>query len=159
MAIPLVIERIDVGEREIDAVVRVSNPMMQRTSAVPGLADALVSVLPGLARHTCHNDSGRDMIRELRDTELAHCLEHVAAELLALSGSPRSLRAHTRWDFAADGYGVYHVCLEYDDDLAVLAALRAALAVMGWAAGDGTSRPDIAKTAEKIRQLRATPAR
>ncbi len=81
-------------------------------------------MLPGLARHTCDNDEGVDFLRELRDTETAHLLEHVATELAALSGSPRSLRAETSWDFARDGRGVFRLRFDYDDDLVVLGALR-----------------------------------
>lgn len=95
-----------------------------RTSAVPGLAETVIGLMPGLRRHRCECGSAHGIAAELADTEIAHLLEHVTLEIAALAGSPRTLAGETRWDFASDGRGVFRVSLEYDDDLAVLAALR-----------------------------------
>jgi cyanophycin synthetase len=103
-----------------------------RTSVVPDLAEKALALLPGLARHTCENGFAHGIAAELADTETPHLLEHVAFELMALSGSPRSLRGETAWDFSADGRGVFRVRLGYDDDLVVLGALRAAVGVCEW---------------------------
>jgi len=121
---PLVIERVIVGAERIEALVRVTDPLLMRTSAVPGLAETILELLPGLARHRCECGSYRDIHAELADTETAHLLEHVTLELMALSGSPRTLRGDTHWDFARDGRGVFRVSLEFDDDLVALGALR-----------------------------------
>lgn len=145
------VERIDVGERRVEAIVRVIDAGRMRTSAVPGLAQRAVALLPGLRRHTCENDDGRDMVRELADTETPHLLEHVAEELMALSGSPRTLRGETAWDFAADGAGVFRVRLEYDVDTVAIGALREAMAVVEWLmAGDGGEAPDVAAAAGRL---------
>jgi hypothetical protein len=104
-----------------------AEPSLANTSASPGLAGRAVELLPGLARHTCENGTSHGMIAELASTETCHLLEHVAVECMALSGSPRSLKAETVWDFAADGPGVYRVRLAYDIDLVALAALREGL--------------------------------
>jgi len=154
----LEIERIDVGEAALDARIRVPDPSLGMTSALPGLAERLESLLPGLARHSCENDRGRDFLQELRDTQIAHCVEHVAAELMALSGSPRTLKGETRWDFARDGAGVYRVHLEFDDDLVALAALSESIDIVKWAAGAGSERPQIERIAERLRDLRAVPS-
>ncbi len=151
------IDRIDVSERVLEARVRVHDPSRFRTSAAPDLADRLSSLLPGLARHSCENDDGLDFLRELRDTELAHCVEHVAAELMALSGSPRSLRAQTSWDFSVDGSGVYRISLAFDDDLVAMAALREGVGVVEWAAGVRAEKPDVDAIASRLRTLRAVP--
>jgi len=130
----LEIERIDVGEASLDARIRVPDPSLGMTSALPGLAE------------------------RLRDTQIAHCVEHVAAELMALSGSPRTLKGETRWDFARDGAGVYRVHLEFDDDLVALAALSESIDIVKWAAGAGSERPQIERIAERLRDLRAVPS-
>jgi len=139
----LVIERIEVRERDLEALVRVSDPAFMRTSARPGLADKAAAILPGLARHSCENDDGRDFLRELRDTETPHVLEHVACELMALSGSPRSLHGDTLWDFSRDGRGVFRVRLEYDDDLVAIASLRQAGNIVEWLFGFSGQAPDV----------------
>lgn len=126
----LSVDRVSVGPGRLVASVRVADGHPLRTSARPGLAPAVCALLPGIARHRCECGSAHGIIPELADTEVAHLLEHVALELMALSGSPRSLRGSTEWDFAADGAGVFRVALEYDDDLVALGALRASAEIV-----------------------------
>lgn len=150
----LAIERVDVGERELEAVVRVLDERFMRTSATEEAAQAALALLPGLARHTCENEAGRDAVRELADTETPHLLEHVAAELMALSGSPRDLRARTTWDFARDGRGVFRVRLGFDVDLVALGALREAVAIVEWIVCRDGERPDVRGTVQRLRDVR-----
>lgn len=150
------IEAVEVGERRLEARVRVDAAGALTTRAWPGMADRLWSLLPGLARHSCHNDGGVSFREELADTQLAHCVEHVAAELMALAGSPRNLRGETRWDFSADGPGVYRVALEYDDDLVALGALRESVAIVEWAALEDREPPSPSNIAQGLRGLRLT---
>lgn len=119
------VTRVIVAEKTLVACVQVLESSHRRTGGLPGLVDAAVRLLPGLARHRCRNDADRDMLAELVDTQTAHLLEHVALEFAALAGSPRSLKGETRWDFARDGEGVYEIELEFDDDLVMLGALKA----------------------------------
>jgi len=137
------IERIEVSPERVEALVRVTNRDFARTSACPDLPARALGLLPGLSRHTCENGSAHGHIAELADTETPHLLEHVACELMALSGSPRSLRGETAWDFSADGVGVYRVRLAYDDDLVCLGALRSGVAVVEWLLDPTGERPDI----------------
>jgi hypothetical protein len=127
---PLVLERVEVGDARLDAVVRVSDPSFLRTSTVEGLAAEVLHLMPGLSRHRCESGCAHGIRAELANTESPHLLEHVALELMALSGSPRDLRGETRWDFTADGLGVFHVHLDFDDDLVALGALSAALRIV-----------------------------
>lgn len=151
------VERIDVGERTIEARVFVSEPRFLRTTGRPGLAEQALGALPGLARHTCRSDSPRGMVAELADTETPHLLEHLAVELMALAGSPRSLYGSTSWDFARDGARRFRVTLEYDDDLVALGALKLAGEVVDWLFGEG-ERPDVAAGVERLRGLRGRAA-
>lgn len=147
------IERIDVGEHELQAVVRVTDPRAMRTSAVPGLAENAMGLLPGLARHRCDNDAHKRFVDEMRDTETAHLLEHLTVEIMSLAGSPRTLPAHTEWDFSRDGRGVFRVVIAYDDDLVALGALKAAAQVVEWLFGEG-ERPDVDGVAASLLALR-----
>lgn len=153
--VALSIEKIEVGRNRVEARVRVLDPTLLRTSSERGLSQRARELLPGLVRHSCENSQGRDFLTELRDTETPHLLEHVAAELMALSGSPRTLKGETVWDFARDGRGVFSVRLAYDDDLVAVGALREALAIVEWLfAPDSQARPDVNETTERLRALR-----
>jgi hypothetical protein len=149
----VLIESVTIGEGRASAVVRLEPGDPARTSADPGLAARMVTLLPGLARHRCDNGAGRSFPAELRDTELAHLFEHVACELMALAGSPRRLRGETSWDFARDGRGVFRVTLQFDDDLVAIGALDAARRVVAGLIADG-DRPDIDAEVARLRGLR-----
>ncbi len=136
------ITHIQVGETELEAIVRVSDARYLRTSAVPGLPAAALALLPGLERHRCENDAGARFVDELRDTETPHLLEHLTVELMALAGSPRSLPARTSWDFARDGQGVFRVRVAYDDDLVALGAIKEANGIVDWLFGVA-EEPDV----------------
>lgn len=121
-----------------------------KTSAVPGIATAAFGLLPGLASHRCDCGSAHGIEAELADTESAHLLEHVALELMALSGSPRTLGGRTAWDFAKDGPRVYRVRLEYDDDLVAAGALEAAVRVVAGLLGKAAARDIDAEVAHLV---------
>lgn len=137
---PVRIDRVQVAEK-IEALVRVDDQLL-RTSSRPDLAATALEWLPGLARHSCENDTGLRFVDELRDTESAHLLEHIACELMALAGSPRSLKGETSWDFVQDGHGVFRVSLQYDDDLVALGALKEGAGIVN-ALLQERPRPDI----------------
>lgn len=154
----LQIERIEVGPERVDALVRVTDSARARTSACPELPTRALDLLPGLARHSCENGSAHGYIAELADTETPHLLEHVACELMALSGSPRTLRGETAWDFSADGVGVYRVRLAYDDDLVCLGALRNGVDVVEWLLDPSSDRPDVDRVVAELAVVRKREA-
>lgn len=156
------LERIDVGPLRVEAVVRVAEQKFARTAAIPQLADRVLELLPGLSRHSCENGSAHGIAAELADTETPHLLEHIAFELMALSGSPRTLKGETAWDFSADGAGVYRVRLAYDNDLVALGALKAGAGIVEWLfagatpeTGVGSTKaPDVDALVQTLRRLR-----
>lgn len=148
------IERVTVAEDRVDARVRVAAGAPLRTSAYPGLPGAARSALPGIARHRCVSGSAHGIEAEIDDTELPHLLEHVALELMALAGSPRSLAGETVWDFAADGRGVFRVSLAYDDDLVALAALGEAAALINRLVAAPGDVPDPAEHVARVAAAR-----
>lgn len=150
----LLIERIEVAPERVEALVRVMDRAYARTSVRADLPRRALEILPGLSRHTCENGSAHGHVAELADTETPHLLEHVASELMALSGSPRTLRGETAWDFAADGPGVYRVRLAYDDDLVCLGALRNGLDVVEWLLDPTAERPDVNRVVEELGVVR-----
>lgn len=148
------IERVEVGPIQVEAIIRV-RPELASTANVEGIATRALELLPGLARHTCVNGSARGIAAEIANTETAHLLEHVAAECMALSGSPRDLRAETSWDFARDGAHVYRVRLSYDVDLVALGALKAAADIVDWLMQVTAEKPDIEAIVARLREVRA----
>lgn len=150
-----VIESVEVGEGRLEALVRVEEGSMRTSMAAPGLPVRARTLLPGLARHTCENEAGKSFLVELHDTETAHLLEHVTCELMALAGSPRSLRGETSWDFARDGRGVFRVRLQFDSDLVALGALKEAVSVVEWLFTDEGAAPDVGAAAERLRAVRS----
>jgi hypothetical protein len=134
--------------------VRVDAGFPLRTSSVPRLPQEVLRLLPGILRHRCECGSAHGIASELHDTELAHLLEHVALELMALSGSPRSLRGETVWDFAKDGHGVFRVALEYDDDLVALGALGEAAKIVNRLADDTAAPVDIPSSVARLSAVR-----
>jgi len=103
----------DLGDA-IECRLRIADPRFTRTSSAPGIAEEIVRTHPGLRRHRCECGSAHGIEAELADTETAHLVEHVALELMALNGAPRTLRGETSWDFKSDGRGVFRVRLGYD---------------------------------------------
>jgi hypothetical protein len=148
------IERVSVGNGRARARVRVAAGAPIRTSAYPGLAGAVRSALPGIARHRCESGSAHGIEAELDDTELPHLLEHMALELMALSGSPRSLAGETVWDFVADGRGVFDVSIEYDDDLVALCAFGEAATLLNRLTASPGGQPDVAGHVRRVAAAR-----
>ncbi|MBI5230685.1 MAG: hypothetical protein HY876_00805 [Coriobacteriales bacterium] len=143
------IESVTVTPHAVIARV-LSAPDALRTSVSPGFAERALALLPGLKRHRCDNGSAHGIVGELDDTETPHALEHVAFELMALSGSPRNLKGRTAWDFARDGRGAFEVALEYDVDLVALGALKAGVVIVEWLVAPAGQAPDIEAVVEGL---------
>lgn len=149
---------ITVRPESVEAIFAFDRDEPIRTSSFPGLAKRAIASLPGLRGHRCDNGEGLTFVEELADTEIAHLLEHVAVELMALAGSPDTLAGRTAWDFAADGHGVFHVRVEYDDDLVAIGALSEAMPIVVWICRPdedvASASPDIRAVAARLRALR-----
>lgn len=147
----LVIERIAPGDGRVSALLRIVDEGFMRTSAAPGLPERALALLPGLARHRCESGHARGIVSELADTESAHLLEHVAIELMALAGEPRTTSGRTEWDFARDGRGVFRVRIGSDNAAVAAEALRRAAVVCEWLLTGAGTAPDIASVADGVR--------
>jgi cyanophycin synthetase len=95
------------------------------TNRLPGFAQTLLGVLPGLAEHGCSYRQPGGLVQRMRDgTWLGHVIEHVALELLSRAGAP-ARRGKTR---SVKGQpGVYDILYRYEDRVSGLAAGRAAI--------------------------------
>ena len=147
------IRSLTVGPDAVEALVVFDPATPMRTSDLAGAAGRALAALPGLRGHRCDNGRGATFADELADTELAHLLEHAALEVMALAGSPDTLKGRTTWDSPSDGAGVFRVRLDYDDDLVALGALRVAGELVGWLLGE-SPEPDVAAEIARLRSLR-----
>jgi len=125
------------------------------TSESPGALERILGALPGLAGHRCDNSTGVSFVAEAADTELAHVIEHVALELMVLSGSPRDISGETRWTRKVQDPDIFDVSLAFDDDLVCLGALRAAVEIVERAT-KGCDMLDVETVVENLRGLRRT---
>jgi hypothetical protein len=144
---------VTADEGVISALVVFGSDEPLRTCEVPGLAEAALRALPGLRGHRCDNGAGLTFADELRDTELAHLVEHAALELMAMAGSSPALRGETSWDFAADGRGVFRLRIAYDEEAVARAALGSACDLVG-ALSRGDAAPDAEAEAWRLRKVR-----
>jgi hypothetical protein len=124
-----------------------------RTCEVPGLAEAAMRALPGLRGHRCDNGARLTFADELRDTEVAHLVEHAALEVMAMAGFSSALSGDTSWDFAADGRGVFRVRIAHNDEAVARGALAFACDLVGALAG-GEVAPDAEAEARRLRAMR-----
>jgi cyanophycin synthetase len=98
------------------------------SNRIPGFADALIAILPGLERHGCSLKTRGGFVKRLREgTWFGHIAEHVALELQTMAGS-RTTRGKTR---SVKGKpGVYNVMFAYREELVGLLAGRVALELL-----------------------------
>jgi cyanophycin synthetase len=112
--LPMVRIRLDLGRLE-----------EWPTSRLPGFAERLVAVLPGLAGHGCsYHEPGGFLRRMEAGTWLGHVTEHVAIELQGLAGA-RVTRGKTR--SVKRQAGVYDVMYAWAEESSALLAGRCAL--------------------------------
>lgn len=97
------------------------------TDQIPGIADALQNLLPGLRDHTCGRGYPGGFIERLQEgTYLGHVVEHVALELQAEAGFP----VHFGKTVRGDKPGIWDLVLEYGTPELGKAALKTAVAMI-----------------------------
>ena len=97
------------------------------SSQLPGLADSLLLMLPGLGDHLCRNRRGLPFREEVADTELGHVFEHVVLAILARRGI--RTRGLTTWNWHRDPLGTYHVSISTGKRTAVKESVLLAQAI------------------------------
>ncbi len=94
------------------------------TREIPGFAERLLSLLPGLAEHTCSLGYPGGFCERLKSgTYLGHVVEHVALELQAAAGYPKNYGKTASGPFP----GSWDVVIEYSTPELGKAALEAAV--------------------------------
>ncbi|MEE1045125.1 MAG: hypothetical protein U0L51_06485 [Olegusella sp.] len=140
------IQRVEVGPRTLTARVRLAEGAPLMTSDdIEGTA-RVYYLLPHIVEHVCLGDSAEKFRDVMGDTEVAHLLEHVTVELLALTNIAGDVS--TGRTFAVEGDDrAWDIELACPDDVLVSAALASGAWLLDWAYnGGGDPEPDIGAT-------------
>lgn len=120
------IEKIIFKNKRVELVVKMPDPNHCTTRDVPHLPKRLFGLFPHLAEHRCENDGGYTFRQESRCTEIPHLLEHLIIELQGQAHPHGILRGETKWNWHEDPKGLFHVTIDYENELLVLGAIRTA---------------------------------
>jgi len=136
---PCVWMRIDLG------------PFRDRPSSdIPGFADALVKLLPGLEEHHCSEGERGGFLKRLREgTWLGHVAEHVAIEIQQEVGISVTF-GRTR---ETKTPGVYNLVYEMEEERAGIRAGKLALDVVEHCAGLDVDL-DLPSSIERLKKTR-----
>lgn len=125
-AAPVVAEHVRVRPDRIEITVRVAGERYRDTDAA--LVERCLVRAPSLGMHACRNQEGPLFSAVMDHTSVPHLLEHliVDAEARSARDDARVFTGTTQW--SAHDVDVALVSVSFEDDLAALRALDAALA-------------------------------
>ncbi len=108
---------------------------------------------PGIAKHLCLGDTGKEFQDCMGDTEMPHLLEHLAVEIMNQTGLAGKI-ACGRTRAASDEERTFEVQLSCPDDALTIGALSSAAFMMDWAyLAPDTPAPDFPGTVGALKQL------
>ena len=143
MAQLISIKKVVVGPKNLTATVELSAKAPRLTSENPEATKRLLELLPGLSEHLCLGDADARFGLVAEDTEVAHLLEHVTVELLALTNLAGDV-ASGKTSLVDSRRGLYEIILACPDDVLVAASLSSAAWLLNWAYGNQEDAdPDI----------------
>jgi len=113
------------------------------TSENAEATERVLELLPGLSEHLCLGDTDARFGLVAKDTEVAHLLEHVTVELLALTNLAGDVSSG-KTSLVDSRRGLYEIILACPDDVLVAASLSSAIWLLNWAYGNQEDAdPDI----------------
>lgn len=143
MAQLISIKKVVVGPKNLTATVEFSAKAPRLTSEEAEATKRVLELLPGLSEHLCLGDADARFGLVAKDTEVAHLLEHVTVELLALTNLAGDV-ASGKTSLVDSRRGLYEIILACPDDVLVAASLSSAVWLLNWAYGNQEDAdPDI----------------
>ncbi len=121
-----VLEVIFLEKKIVKLTVEMPDPDRCTTDKAPHLPRRLFRLFPHLESHECDNHQGWTFRQECQSTEIPHLLEHLIIELQGQASPHAGLAGETQWNWRVDPRGRFHVYVEYENELLVLAAIRLA---------------------------------
>ena len=108
---------------------------------------------PGIAKHLCLGETGKEFQDCMGDTEMPHLLEHLAVEIMNQTGLAGKI-ACGRTRATSDEERTFEVQLSCPDDALTIGALSSAAFMMDWAyLAPDTPAPDFPGTVGALKQL------
>lgn len=143
MAQLISIKKVVVGPKNLTATVEFSAKAPRLTSENAEATERVLELLPGLSEHLCLGDADARFGLVANDTEVAHLLEHVTVELLALTNLAGDMSSG-KTSLVDSRRGLYEIILACPDDVLVAASLSSAVWLLNWAYGNQEEAdPDI----------------
>ena len=143
MAQLISIKKVVVGPKNLTATVEFSAKAPRLTSENTEATERVLKLLPGLSEHLCLGDADARFGLVAKDTEVAHLLEHVTVELLALTNLAGDVSSG-KTSLVDSQRGLYEIILACPDDVLVAASLSSAVWLLNWAYGNQEDAdPDI----------------
>ena len=143
MAQLISIKKVVVGPKNLTATVEFSAKAPRLTSEEAEATKRVLELLPGLSNHLCLGDADARFGLVAKDTEVAHLLEHVTVELLALTNLAGDVSSG-KTSLVDSRRGLYEIILACPDDVLVAASLSSAVWLLNWAYGNQEDAdPDI----------------
>ena len=143
MAQLISIKKVVVGPKNLTATVEFSAKAPRLTSENAEATKRVLELLPGLSEHLCLGDADARFGLVANDTEIAHLLEHVTVELLALTNLAGDVSSG-KTSLVDSRRGLYEIILACPDDVLVAASLSSAVWLLNWAYGNqDEADPDI----------------
>ncbi|MBF0896567.1 MAG: hypothetical protein HXK45_06605, partial [Atopobium sp.] len=125
MAQLISIKKVVVGPKNLTATVEFSAKAPRLTSENAEATERVLEFLPGLSEHLCLGDADARFGLVAKDTEVAHLLEHVTVELLALTNLAGDVSSG-KTSLVDSRRGLYEIILACPDDVLVAASLSSA---------------------------------
>ena len=143
MAQLISIKKVVVGPKNLTATVEFSAKAPRLTSENAEATERVLELLPALSEHLCLGDADARFGLVANDTEVAHLLEHVTVELLALTNLAGDMSSG-KTSLVDSRRGLYEIILACPDDVLVAALLSSAVWLLNWAYGNQEDAdPDI----------------
>lgn len=143
MAQLISIKKVVVGPKNLTATVEFSAKAPRLTSENAEATERVLELLSGLSEHLCLGDADARFGLVANDTEVAHLLEHVTVELLALTNLAGDVSSG-KTSLVDSRRGLYEIILACPDDVLVAASLSSAVWLLNWAYGNqDEADPDI----------------
>jgi len=148
-----VVEILFYDTNKVKLVVEMPDPERCTTDCAPHVPRSLFRLFPHLSRHKCHNGHGFSFKREAMATEVPHLLEHLIIELQSQAQHHEVLKGETQWNWRVDPRGTFHVHVEYENELLVIAAVRLAERIVNALDRHDVEAIDIEREMVRLREI------
>lgn len=141
--------------KEACLVVKMPDAGPYLTSEAPWIPRCVFKLLPHIGSQRCFNDASHPFHREAEATEIPHLFEHMIIEIQnqVRRGVGGTLRGETRWNWTVDPKGLFHVTVDYDNEIIALAAIRLAERIINAIDSRDVADIDMPREMARLREI------